>query len=242
MSDAPNSARPDPARPDRLPSPRLDSRMPREGRARAPEPAPEWRVRGELFLNCSCEVFCPCVVSLGRAPPTEGSCRTWMAVAVDEGRYGEADLSGLGVGILGEIPGRMADGNWTVALYVDERASDAAFDGLAAILSGRAGGSTGLLGLLVSTVLGAERAPVEIVRDGRRRSIRVGRKIEGEIEAIEGAEPDRPVTVSNSRYWMGPEIVVARGLRSRLRDHGRMWDFGGRSAEICPIDWRGPGR
>ena len=91
-------------------------------------------------------------------------------------------------------------------------------------------------------MLGAERAPVEIERDGRRRAIRVGRKIEGEIEAIEGAAPGEPVTITNSRYWMGPEIVVARGLRSRLRDRGRMWDFGGRSAEICAIDWHGPGR
>ena len=224
---------------DRLPASRLDNRMPGP---RAPEPVPRWRLKGELFLNCSCEVFCPCVVSLGRAMPTEGSCRTWMAVAVDEGSYGEADLGGLNVGILGEIPGRMADGNWTVALYVDERASQAAFDGFAAILSGKAGGSTGLLGLLVSTVLGAERAPVEIVREGRRRSIRVGRKIEGEIEALEGAVPGEPVTIANSRYWMGPDVVVARGLRSRLRDYGRMWDFAGRSAEICAIDWSGPGR
>ena len=227
---------------DRLPSPRLDQRMPSPGR-RAPEPeTPDWRLRGELFLNCSCEVFCPCVVSLGRARPTEGHCHTWMAVVVDEGHYGEADLAGLSVAILGDIPGRMADGDWTVALYVDERASDAAVDAFGRILSGRAGGSTGLLGLLVSTVLGVERAPVEIVRDGRRRSLRVGRLIEGEIEMIEGGTPDHPVMISNSRYWMGPDVIVARGLRSRLRDRGRMWDFGGRSAEICPIDWRGPGR
>ena len=228
--------------PDRLPSPRLDSRMPSEGRAPAPGPTPDWRLRGELFLNCSCEVFCPCVVSLGQARPTEGHCHTWMAVVVDEGHFGEADLAGLNVAILGEIPGRMAEGDWRVALYVDERASDAAFAAFGAILSGRAGGSTGLLGLLVSTVLGAERAPVEIVRDGRRRSVRVGRRIEGEIEMIEGAEPGEPVRIANSRYWMGPEVIVARGLRSRLRDRGRMWDFGGRSAEICPIDWHGPGR
>ena len=228
--------------PDRLPSPRLDQRMPSEGRRPAEAPTPEWRMRGELFLNCSCEVFCPCVVSLGVAPPTQGYCHTWMAIAVDEGHYGEADLTGLNVAILGDIPGRMAEGNWTVALYVDERASDAAVEGVGSILAGRAGGSTGLLGLLVSTVLGVERAPVEIVRDGRRRSVRVGRKIEGEIEMIEGSTPEHPVMVSNSRYWMGPDVIVARGLRSRLRDRGRMWDFGGRSAEICPIDWRGPGR
>ena len=26
----------------------------------------EWVLNGELFMNCSCTVFCPCVVSLGK--------------------------------------------------------------------------------------------------------------------------------------------------------------------------------
>jgi hypothetical protein len=46
--------------------------------------------------------------------------------------------------------------------------------------------------------------------------------------------------VSNSKYWMGPDIIAATGLKSRVRDYGRVWDFGGKSAEICPIDWKGP--
>jgi hypothetical protein len=200
----------------------------------------DWRIRGELFLNCSCEVFCPCVVSLGRHPPTEGSCRTWMAIAIDEGHYEGEDLGGLNVALLVEIPGRMAEGDWRVAVYVDEGASQRAYDGLMAILSGAAGGTTGLFTMLVSTILGAERAPVVIERDGRRRRIAVGRRIQGEIEALEGAAPEHPVVISNSRYWMGPDIVAARGLRSRVRDYGRVWDFDGKSAEICAIDWRGP--
>ena len=53
--------------------------------------------------------------------------------------------------------------------------------------------------------------------------------------------PDHPVMVSNSKYWMGPDIVAARGLRSKVRDYGRVWDFGGKSAEVCAIDWSGPG-
>ena len=26
----------------------------------------------------------------------------------------------------------------------------------------------------------------------------------------------------------------------KVRDYGRVWDFGGKSAEICPINWHGP--
>lgn len=198
-----------------------------------------WAIKGELFLNCSCEIFCPCVVSLGAHPPTEGHCHAWMAIAIDEGSFEGENLSGLNVGLLVDIPGRMGEGNWRVGAYVDERATDAAYNGLLQIFSGAAGGTTGLFTMLVSEIIGAERAPVEIIRDGKKRSIKIGRKISGEIEMIDGAVPDHPVMISNSKYWMGPDIIAAVGVKSKVRDYGRVWDFGGKSAEICPIDWKG---
>ncbi len=198
-----------------------------------------WAIKGELFLNCSCELFCPCVISLGAHPPTEGHCHAWMAIAIDEGNYEGEDLSGLNVGLLVDIPGRMGEGNWRVGAYVDERASDAAYNGILQIFSGAAGGTTGLFTMLVSEIIGAERAPVEIIRDGKKRAIKIGRKISGEIEMIDGATPDHPVMISNSKYWMGPDIIAAVGVKSKVRDYGRVWDFGGKSAEICPIDWKG---
>ena len=224
---------------DRLPiSQRIDQRMPNPGR-RQMSPT-EWAIKGELFMNCSCEVFCPCVVSLGKHPPTEGDCKAWMAIIIDEGHFEGEDLSGLQIGLMVEIPGRMAEGNWKVAAYVDERASGKAYNGILQIFSGAAGGTTGLFTMLVSEIIGAERAPVQIERDGNRRRITIGRKIQGEIEAITGASPDHPVMITNSKYWMGPDIIAARGLKSKVRDYGRIWDFGGKSAEICAIDWKGP--
>ena len=69
---------------DRLPvSQRIDSRMSNPKR-RTASPT-DWVIKGELFLNCSCELFCPCVVSLGAHPPTEGHCNAWMGIAIDEG-------------------------------------------------------------------------------------------------------------------------------------------------------------
>ncbi|QHQ35461.1 DUF1326 domain-containing protein [Algicella marina] len=218
---------------------RIDSRLP--GTRPEQGPGTEWAIKGELFLNCSCEVFCPCVISLGAHPPTEGHCHAWMAIAVDSGHYGTVDLSGINIGLLADIPGRMGEGNWKVALYVDDTASFAAFDAVAQILSGKAGGTTGLLSMLIGEVIGAERTSVVIERDGGTRRITVGRKLQGEIEQVLGHE-GQPVVVKNTRYWMGPDIFVARGTKSRLRDKGRVWDFGGKSAEICPIDWRGPDR
>jgi len=224
---------------DRLPiSQRIDQRMPNPKR-RQMSPT-EWAIKGELILNCSCDLFCPCVVSLGAHPPTEGHCHAWMGIIVDEGHFEGEDLSGLNVGLLVDIPGRMGEGQWKVAAYVDERASGKAYNGLLQIFSGAAGGTTALFTMLVSEIIGAERAPVVIERDGAKRRISIGRKIQGEIEMIGGRDAEHPVMVTNSKYWMGPDIIVARGLKSKVRDYGRVWDFGGKSAEICPIDWHGP--
>ena len=111
-----------------------------------------------------------------------------MAIAIDEGHFEGEDLSGLNVGLLVDIPGRMAEGNWRVAAYVDERSTQKAYNGLLKIFSGAAGGTTGLFTFLVSEIIGAERAPVEIVRDGNKRSINIGRKISGEVLPFEAVQ------------------------------------------------------
>ncbi|MFC2969050.1 DUF1326 domain-containing protein [Acidimangrovimonas pyrenivorans] len=208
----------------------------------APAALTEWAIRGELILNCNCTVFCPCVVSLGNHPPTEGYCQAWAGVRIDSGHYGDEDLSGLNVGLLLEIPGLMARGGWKAAAYIDERASDAAYDGLVAIFSGAAKGTTGLFSVLVAEFLGAERAPVVFETEGKARRLMVGKKIQGEVVPVQGKEPDSEIVVTNTEYWMGPDITVATATKGRVRAFGRVWDFDGRSAEICQIDWKGPGR
>ena len=200
----------------------------------------DWKVKGELILNCSCDVFCPCVVSLGAHPPTEGHCHAWMGIIIDEGHYEGESLSNLNVGLLVDIPGRMGEGNWKVAAYIDEKANEKAYNGLLSIFSGAAGGTTGLFTALVSEIIGAEKTSVEILREGKSRILSIGRKIQGHIEMIDGDNRDNPVKITNTTYWMGPEVIVAKGKRSRVRDYGRVWDFDNKSAEICPINWHGP--
>jgi hypothetical protein len=203
---------------------------------------PSWSIRGELILNCNCTVFCPCVISLGKHPPTEGICQAWAGVRIDDGHYGAERLAGLNVALLLEIPGQMARGNWKAAAYIDERASDTAHQGLVEIFSGRAGGTTGLFSVLVSEFLGAERAPVVYETEGKTRRLTVGKKIQGAVEPVPGARPGEDIVVTNSNYWMGPDVTVATATKGRVRAYGRVWDFDGRSAEICQISWSGSPR
>ena len=200
---------------------------------------PEWAIKGELILNCNCTVFCPCVISLGDHPPTEGHCMGWAGIRIDAGHYAGEDLSGLNIGLLLEIPGRMGRGNWKAAAYIDERASDTAYDGLLKVFTGQARGTTGLFKVLVSEFLGAERAPVSYETEGKTRRLTVGRAIKGEIAPVEG-KGGKDIVVTNTEYWMGPDITVAKASKGKVRAFGRVWDFDGRSAEICQIDWHGP--
>ena len=43
--------------------------------------------------------------------------------------------------------------------------------------------------------------------------------------------------IKNSQYWIAEEIIVAKSDRARFRAFGRNWNFEGRSAEVCKLDW-----
>lgn len=199
-----------------------------------------WHIKGELVLSCNCAVFCPCVISLGNHPPTEGECQAWGGIWIEDGRHGDVDLSGLAVGLVLEIPGRMARGNWTAGVYVDETASVYQVKALTQILSGRAGGTTRLLSILVGRFLGVFQEEVRYEADGHIRRFSIPKIIDGEIAAISGKDKSKPTVVENSQYWIGPTVVIAEAIKSRFRAFGRNWDFKGKSAEIVPLDWRGP--
>lgn len=199
-----------------------------------------WSLEGELILNCNCTIFCPCVISLGKHPPTEGYCQAWAGVRIDRGHSGDIDLSGLNVAMLLDIPGKMERGNWTLALWIDDRSTDEQFEQLAIIFRGSARGTTGLFKMLVGEYLGAERAPVTFVTEGETRRLSAGKFIQGAVTPIGGARSGEEVSVVNTQYWMGPEVTVAEANQGRVRAFGRVWNFEGRSAEICSIKWEGP--
>jgi hypothetical protein len=200
----------------------------------------QWKIRGELILSCNCDVFCPCVIALGKTKPTYGVCHTWWGLHIDEGRAGGESLDGLGVGVLMDIPGPLAEGNWSVALYIDERASDAAAQALTEIMSGKAGGTTGWFSIMVAEFLGVKRVPIEFKHVGKGWSFKIPKIIDGAIEPIEGANGDGATKITNTKYWMGAEVTVCRSTKSRFRDWGRNWELTGGSGEYARIDWEGP--
>jgi hypothetical protein len=198
--------------------------------------AESWNLKGELTLSCSCTVFCPCVLSLGNHPPTEGYCQTWAGIRIDEGRFNDVDLAGVKVGLMIEIPHLMSRGNWTAALFVDEKASIYAVKGLTRIFTGKVGGTTHLLSILVGSFLGVRQVPIEYRTENGARIVSIDKYGGGTIVPIRGgAEGD--VMIRNSEYWIGPDVIVSRAEKSRFRGFGRNWNFAGRSAEIVKLNW-----
>ena len=201
----------------------------------------KWNIEGDVILSCNCDLFCPCVVSLGRARPSHGYCHSWWGVRIKNGVCEGEKLDGLQLGILLDVPGRMGEGGWTVALYIDERASDAAFAGLQKIFTGQAGGSLGILSMLVSDVLGTERAALDFseTKTGWRMTARreETKIADCAINRIAGQREGEEVVIRNSQYWVAPDVVVAVGEKSRVRAFGRVWDFSGQSAEYAKVSW-----
>jgi len=196
-----------------------------------------WTLRGELVLSCNCTIFCPCTLSLGKAPPTEGYCQTWAGIRIDEGRFDAVDLSGIKVGLIMEIPGLMSRGNWTAGVFIDDQAPIQAVKALTKIFTGRAGGSTHLLSILVGHFLGVRQAAITYDVQGDTRKFSIDKIVDGVVTPIAGKDKDQPVVIRNSEYWVARDIIVARADKSRVRAFGRNWDFAGRSAEICRLDW-----
>jgi len=131
----------------------------------------------------------------------------------------------------------MGDGDWKAAMYIDKRASKAQYDAMVQIFSGQAGGTTRVLALLVSTLLGHRKEEVNYEVDGKKRIVTVPGVLQGMIEPIPGGSRNKDVVIKNTQYWMGPDVTIAKGLKSRIKDFGRVWNFDNKSAELLDIHW-----
>jgi len=197
----------------------------------------DWSLNGELTLACNCTVFCPCVLSLGDHPPTEGYCQTWAGFRVDEGYFNDTDLSGLNLGLMMEIPGYMSRGNWTAGLFVDDRASIYAEKAITKIFSGKVGGTTHLLSILVGNFLGVKREKITYEVEDETRIIKIPKILDGSVTPVPGKTPGEHTKITNSQYWIAEEVIIAKSNRSKFRAFGRNWNFEGLSAEVCKLDW-----
>jgi hypothetical protein len=198
-----------------------------------------WSIRGRYFENCSCDMPCPCTVSLDAGADTE-RCHAVLIFHVDTGQVDEVDVSDLTVVAVADSPQVMTDGDWKLGLVVDDRASDEQLQKLGAVFGGQRGGPMEALAPLVGEMLGVERMRIDITENNGNHRLRAGDSLEVEVDDVVpfGVETGRPARLVDVFHPASSDLAVAKG-RSRVGVLGLEWSQEGTSGFSAPFAWSG---
>jgi len=196
-----------------------------------------WNLKGMYAEACTCEGACPCIYT---EAPTGGTCIGLVGWRIEEGHDGDVRLGDLNVALALHSPGRMTDGGWRVALYLDDRADEAQRASLQRIFSGAAGGHPANLTPLIGEVTGVAPASIRFEGSDGRYQLHVGSVAEAEFAAIEGAGGER-VTVTGHPLAVAPGFpaTVAKSSKLKLQAGDICCDVGGRTAFYSSFAYEG---
>ena len=201
----------------------------------------QWHLSGDYFENCSCSLLCPCLVSAAApltSKPTEGYCNVPLLFHIDSGRYGDVALDGLNVAVMLHAPGVMAEGNWSVAAYIDERAGDEQTEALGAIFTGAAGGPMAAFAPLISKNLGARKVPITFRIEGKTRSAEIPGILNMSVDALPTMHPDGEMWANLGHPVSPDKMALAVGAAGNsYNDHGMRWDTSGKNGHYASIKW-----
>lgn len=157
------------------------------------QPAVKWFLEADYVQACNCDYGCPCEFE---APPTDGFCQGVGAWRINRGKFGDVSLDGLGfVGAL-KTPGPMHEGNGTLLIFIDEKATPQQREALQHIGSGKAGGMPfEAFQMIFSTMLGPVFAPITFNIDGINSSVIVGDAMKVQLEAIRNPVTGEPESI-----------------------------------------------
>lgn len=201
-----------------------------------------WQIKGEYMETCNCALLCPCIWSNMAARPTEGDCKAAVALRIDQGSKDGVTLDGVSFIVVMHSPGPMGNGNLTVGLVVDDRASDAQVEAVKAIATGAAGGPMAALAPLVGRVAGIERRPIRFEMEGLNRTVRAGELIDQTCEGLPSATvPGEAIGVDNTAHPVNRRLSLAKATRSVFNAFGIRWNdsTGTRNGHFAPFAWSG---
>jgi hypothetical protein len=163
---------------------------------------------------------------------------------IEEGNYGNTRLDGLSVVLYGRIPCNVFQGNWTVGVYLDQRASQQQAQALGDIFAGNAGGWPAMLSSLIGNLLPPKQVPIQFQTvDGEHR-ITVPGLLEVGSERVPNPLPGQPpldpkVSDLAVPFYTG-SVSVRRSRTLRLSDPGMSFQYAGRSSLVGQFDYSGP--
>ena len=201
-----------------------------------------WRIEGKYMETCNCAFLCPCITSNLTARPSEGDCKAAVAMQIEKGEKDGVKLDGLAFIVMLHSPKAMAEGDITVGLIVDERASDKQTEAITAIATGGAGGPMSALAPLVGRVAGVEKRPIHFASSGMTHSVKAGELVDQACEGIAGpARPGEPIYLDNTGHPVSAKLGLAKATRSLFRVFGIEWNdaSGTRNGHFAPFAWTG---
>jgi hypothetical protein len=206
-------------------------------------PAPEWRLQGDWWDVCNCNIGCPCVFS---SPPSYGFCEGVLTWLIHDGHYGEVRIDGgLAVVLVIHFEGTVFDKNREFGFLIDERANPKQREALKNIFLGNAGGAFAAWRDLTLKVDGVEFVPMKVSYDPENWRVQVP----GLVDALAG--PFRKFMVPDGdtcRIYNAPrpEVVPGHLTLGEAKKNvvtgafGRNFDWTGRSSKHIRFDLRGP--
>lgn len=165
----------------------------------------DWRMKGKWLKNCNCAYGCPCDFN---AKPTNGHCEGMLCMQIDEGHFGDTDLSGVKWAAVYRWPGPLHEGNGSFQPIIDAGTTDAQRDALFAILSGQhsaEGSFFHIASLIIENILEPQIVPIDFEFDLDSRTAKVSAP--GIFETL--SEPIKnPVTGGDHRV----QIAIPGGF------------------------------
>ena len=199
-----------------------------------------WRLRGEYFESCNCDVLCPCIVRGTTVDPTYGHCDVALAFHIDEGEFNGASLGGLNFVAANYTPGPMADGNWTSSLYADERANPEQRAALEQILSGKMGGPAERWMQMTTNFMGITYVPIDFKVEGKVHSVAIPNIMDFAVEPVMARGQSEAMQLLNTGHPANRDLYLAKGSRGSYTDHGMRWDNTGKNGHYASFDWHWP--
>jgi len=199
--------------------------------------AESWKLTGEYFESCNCDLICACLV---QAPTPRDRCDAALAFHIAAGTYGNTSLNDLNAVLVVSFPGpgKMRDGHWTAAVYVDEKGTKAQQDALGAIFSGKAGGTPGaIFAGLVSKFLGVKATPIAFEIKGNERHLSIPNILEIDIAAVTGRDGIEPLWATNAAHPVSSKLALAASKAYRYSDHNLAWNTSGTNGHFAPFTW-----
>jgi hypothetical protein len=172
-----------------------------------------YHLEGRLLEVCDCRVLCPCWIG---EDPDNGTCDSVLAYHFDKGTIEGIDVAGRTLAMVAHIPGNVLNGNFRVAVYLDQGTSDAQQEALLNVYTGKLGGPVAEIAKLVGEVVSVERAPIRFDVNEGRGTLTVGDVSHAELEPYKG--PDGSTTVlSNTIFSTVPGAPVFVGKANIYR-------------------------